>query len=274
MRRLGPYPELTVPSFATLVADSTPNRKLTLQSLVPAVTAACEAYDAASPDVHVLTAMKLTKPNRDLLVDGYENRTVAIKRRLSKMIESLPVADADLCPYCSLDTNPDLDHFLPKAAFPEFSLHARNLVPICTPCNRKKGNAIKLKETGMRLFLHPSTEPSGNAKVLEADLNFQANMMTVSYRIDDNGALPNAELQLVKRHYQRLGLGDRYSRRALTYMASFKASVNGHPKAAVGSALRSKIVNPEIGEPINGWRPALYRAIAAHEGLTLEWLLA
>jgi hypothetical protein len=136
MRRLGPYQAKTVPTFAALVTDSTADRRLAMQPFVVAVTAACGDYDAAAPDVHGLTAIKLSKANRDTLIDGYDNRTVAIKRRLSKMIESLPAADADLCPYCSLDTNPDLDHFLPKAVFPEFSLHARNLVPICTPCNR------------------------------------------------------------------------------------------------------------------------------------------
>lgn len=109
MRCLGLYPASTVPSFATPVADSTSDRKVALQPLVVAVTAARSAYDVASPDVHALTAIKLTKANRDALVDGYDNRTVAIKRRLIKMIESLPAADADLCPYCSLDTNPDLD---------------------------------------------------------------------------------------------------------------------------------------------------------------------
>lgn len=274
MRRLGPYTAKTIPSFATLVADSTPERKLVLEPFVASVTAACGAYDVAFPDVHALAAIKLTKATRDALIDGYDNRTVAIKRRLSKMIESLPAADADLCPYCSLDTNPDLDHFLPKAVFPEFSLYARNLVPICTPCNRKKLNAIKLKGTDARLFLHPSAEPSGNTKVLEADLSFQEDMMTVTYRIEDDGALSNAELELVERHYQRLELGDRYSRRARSHMASFKASVKGRPQAVVEKALRSKIENPEIGEPVNGWRPALYRAIAAHEALTLGWLIA
>lgn len=274
MRRLGPYLAKSVPSFATLVADSTPERQLALQPLVISVTAACDAYGTASPNVHVLVAMNLSKAERGTLIDGYESRTVAIKRRLGKMIQSLPDADADLCPYCSLDTNPDLDHFLPKAVFPEFSLHARNLVPICTPCNRKKLNAIKEKGTGARLFLHPSAEPSNNANVLMADLSFQEGHMMVTYRIDDAGVLPNAELELVERHFLRLGLGERYARRARSHMASFKVTVRGRPQAVIAKTLRSKIENPEVGEPINGWRPALYRAIAACEAQTLGWLIA
>ena len=274
MRRQGPYDAKVVPAFTTLVADSTPDRKALLQPLVVAVTTACAKYDAAAPDVHGLAAIVLTKTQRAALIDGYEGRTVAIKRRLGKMLESLPAADADICPYCSLDTNPDLDHFLPKAVFPEFSLHARNLVPICTPCNRKKLNAIKAKGTDARLFLHPSAEPFQNARVLEADLSVQGGNMTVTYRIDDAGVLCDDERALVLRHYRRLGLGDRYGRRARSHLASFKATVKGYSLAAIGKALQSKIADPEIGEPVNGWRPALYRAVAAREQEVLAWLIA
>lgn len=272
MRLLGPYAARAIPSFAELVEASTSKRKEAMEPLVTAVAAACGAYDAASPNVHTLAPITISKADRSALIDGYEGRTAAMKRRLGTMIASLPAADADLCPYCSLDTNPDLDHFLPKAVFPEFSLHGRNLVPICTQCNRKKLNAIKAKATNARLFLHPSSEPSNNARVLEADLSFDAGKMTVNYHIDDGGALLDDERKLVERHFARLDLGDRYTRRAHSYMASFKASVKGRPRAAVAKALHSKIENPEFGEPINGWRPALFRAVKVQPYETLDWL--
>ena len=274
MRLQGPYEAKAVPSFAALVAESTADRKATLQPLVPVVTAACATYDAAVPDVHGLVSIKLTLAERAALINGYDGRTVAIKRRLGKMLESLPAPDADLCSYCSLDTNPDLDHFLPKAVFPEFSLHARNLVPICTPCNRKKLNAIKANGTDDRLFLYPSAEPSRNTRVLEADLGIQGQKIIVSYRIDDAGVLSRDERELVLRHYRRLGLGDRYSRRARNHMASFKASVKGYSQAAIGKVLQSKIAYPEVAEPVNGWRPALYRAVATRKPEVLAWLSA
>lgn len=232
MRRLGLYDASTVPSFTTLVEDLTPARKTALQPLLRVVEAACATYDAAIPDVHGLQAIKVTKDQRDALIDGYDGRTVAMKRRLAKMIASLPAADADLCPYCSLDTNPDLDHFLPKAHFPEFSLYARNLVPICTPCNRKKLNVFKTKVGGHRQFLHPSIEPSNNALVLEADLTFKGGSMTAHYRISDTGLLSKPEWERVERHYVRLDLGFRYSRRAHSHLASFKASVAGKQKTS------------------------------------------
>jgi len=272
VRCLGPYDAKSVPSFATLVAGSTEVRRAKLQCLQEAVTRACAAYDAALPDVHCLEAIKITQEQRNTLIDSYEGRTVAVKLRLANMIASLPPAHADLCPYCSLDTSPDLDHFLPKSRFPEFSLHARNLVPICTSCNRKKQNAFKTKVGGDRLFLHPSVEPRDNVVVLEADLTFKDRAIVVDYHIGDAGLLSESERSLVERHYFRLGLRVRYSRRAHSYLAAFKASVAGESRSTVAQILESKIRSAPVGEPVNGWRPALYRAVCPKKAQTLAWL--
>ena len=47
----------------------------------------------------------------------------------------------DMCPYCNYSTVDSLDHALPSAVYPEFAVLAQNLVPACTSCNRKKGQA-------------------------------------------------------------------------------------------------------------------------------------
>ena len=199
--------------------------------------------------------------------------STSVKKRLAAMIASLPQADLDLCPYCSLDTNPDLDHFLPKAIFPEFSLYARNLLPICTQCNRKKLSTYKKKIGGDRLFLHPSAEPPSNAQVLAADLIFKGPNIAVNYRIDDGGRLSTPDRERIKCHYARLGLSARYSRRAHSHLASFKASILGKPRTVVARILQQKINTACVGEPVNGWRPALYRAIAVNKTEALAWLL-
>jgi hypothetical protein len=272
MRRIGHYAVAEVPSFSTLVAESTPQRRARLTPLIPSIGAASQAYDAIVPNVETLNSIKLNKAQKEALIDGYDGRSVKVKRRLSKMIDSLPSADADLCPYCSLDTNPELDHFLPKASFPEFSLYGRNLVPICTPCNRKKRDAIKEKGTNARLFLHPCAEPSQNARVLEAELRYSSQKFVINYYIDDAGVLSTDERALVERHFARLGLNERFVRRANSFMASFKAGVQGHSVATVRNTLNSKISDAEIGEPPNGWRPALCRALAIQAEDTLRWL--
>jgi len=134
-------------------------------------------------------------------------------------------------------------------------------------------NAYKTKIGGHRQFLHPCAEPLNNALVLQADLTFKSNLIIVNYKIDDAGLLSKSERDQIERHHARLQLGVRYSRRAHSYLASFRASIAGKPPAAVARTLQEKVNTSAVGEPINGWRPALYRAIADERANVLTWLV-
>jgi hypothetical protein len=68
----------------------------------------------------------------------YENRksVARFKRLRGQQVSS--------CPMCGSSVTGALDHFLPKEAFPEFSVMAANLVPACTSCNSSvKGRTYK-----------------------------------------------------------------------------------------------------------------------------------
>lgn len=274
MRLIGAYANGSTPDFAALVAASTEDREAAMTPLLARVAAACAAYDAAEPNVHTLGAMALTKAQKKTLIDGYDGRSAEMKRLLGDMVDSLPPANRDLCPYCSLDTNPELDHFLPKAKFPEFSLHGRNLFPICGPCNRRKLNRIKSTPGGERYFLYPRSEPAV-CPVLEAELEFAAGKVRVAYRIDGAAAgLAGPELAQVTRHYDTLKLAGRYAKRAHSHLASVKADLAGAPPERVERMLASLVDTAAIGEPPNGWKPALFRAVGANQPQMLQWLLA
>jgi len=59
------------------------------------------------------------------------------------------------CPMCGSSVTGALDHFLPKEAFPEFSVMAANLVPACTSCNSSvKGRTYK-GESPDEWLIHP-----------------------------------------------------------------------------------------------------------------------
>ena len=271
MRRQGSYAPAHVPSFARLVNASTDARAALMRPLGPSVRAAGRRYDGRSPDVHGLRAVTLDADAKKALIDGYEGRTVAMKRLLATMIESLPEADVDLCPYCSLNQNPDLDHYLPKDRYPEFSLHGHNLIPICPQCNRKKKTTIKTRQGG-RYFLHAAFEPSIDQPILEASIDYSCPVPAVTYHIEDNGALPAAELPIVERHFAKLGLADRYRKRAHGALSSLRNSLRGSSAAAIAKALNFKIGGAGLGKPDNDWEAALYRAVDQDRDPMLAWL--
>lgn len=271
MRRQGAYDADCIPSFSDLANASTEDRAALLRPLVARVRRASRRYDAALPDAHTLTAMRCTTEERKGLIDGYEGRTAAMKRALAAMCETLPDENADLCPYCSLDQNPDLDHVLPKAAFPEFALYAPNLVPICTVCNRKKLNVVR-SAAGDRVLLNPAFEPSIDEPIVEAQVAYPDGQVVVTYRLDDHGQLPVGERGVARRHFVRLGLAGRYRKRAHGYLAALKTNLRSRSDGVREAALRNKLEGAALSAPANGWEPALFRAIEDDVPAMLVWL--
>lgn len=58
-----------------------------------------------------------------------------------------------LCPYCGRPIFDEIDHYLPKSKYPEFSFLSKNMVPSCSDCNGLKDNLIP--EGSHEYFLHP-----------------------------------------------------------------------------------------------------------------------
>lgn len=58
------------------------------------------------------------------------------------------------CPICGSPVTGDLDHYLPRNVYPEFSIMRANLVPACSHCNSGgKGTTVHGGEP--RRFIHP-----------------------------------------------------------------------------------------------------------------------
>lgn len=94
------------------------------------------------------------------------------------------------------------------------------------------------------------------------------------YAVTVSNVLTAPEHAQLVRHYKRLGLAGRYRVRAASHMAAFKESVATLHAAAVERTLQQKIETATVGEPLNGWLPALYRAIDAKKAETLDWLIS
>ncbi len=104
-------------------------------------------------DVDPVILGDLTKSELIKLYDNYFSAQNKPKARA--IYDSLITAAKEKCPYCGGVGRPrNLDHYLPKAEYPKFSVHLDNLVPSCRDCNMEsKGNyyASSLSEQ----ILHP-----------------------------------------------------------------------------------------------------------------------
>jgi len=127
------------------------------------------------------------------------------------------------CPTCGLspakssaEKRDDYDHYLPKTLFPFSVINFKNLVPICTDCNKKdaKGDKDILAINGDRKLFYPYDESHKGISVscevvndtLEADENNLE--FSFSYSTEDNRG---EEIESWKTIYK---IEDRYKRRA------------------------------------------------------------
>ncbi len=274
MRYIGHYSVAAIPSYALLADASTPARRVELNALTRRVSTAGRRHRAALPDVHLLSKTRLTLVEKKSLKDGYDHRSASVKRLLETMRVSLPADHRELCPYCNLDSTYQLDHFLPKSEYPEFSLYGPNLLPICGRCNQIKLNSIVTPE-GHRIFLIPSDD-----EFLRKDLLLATLEMTpephFTFRVDPAAPLTADERDQVERHFERLQLALRFRRRANALLVPLRTAVRkgGSRERVARKLILSTIRNAASSAPNNGWELAMSRAILRKRHEFRRWLLA
>jgi hypothetical protein len=81
------------------------------------------------------------------------------------------VAANDRCPLCSgIGQTYNLDHYLPKAHFPIYSIHPANLIPSCFECNIIKSNNVSKEQENQTLHPYFDKDIYFNEKWVSAKL--------------------------------------------------------------------------------------------------------
>lgn len=83
---------------------------------------------------------KDTKSDGYFLYHQYDNSKKAMAELQAKIIEANGGNVVLKCPLCGLRDTSDMDHYVPRQLFPEYSIHAYNLIPTCHQCNTEKSN--------------------------------------------------------------------------------------------------------------------------------------
>lgn len=86
------------------------------------------------------------------LYHQYDNSKKSIAELHAKIIEANGGKMVLKCPICGLRETSEMDHYVPRQLFPEYSIHAYNLIPTCHQCNNDKGTMWC--ENGHRLIFN------------------------------------------------------------------------------------------------------------------------
>lgn len=168
-----------------------------------------QLYLQARGDPSIIKPWTAVTPHSEKFKNLYLNPSENSIQR--PMLDSLRSRELQLCPACGENGTPNtLDHYLPKDSYPEFSITAINLFPMCDICQGHKKTAT-VDETNQRLFLHPYFDEFLDIQALSLQIGHPYEA-PASMTITPHPALEHAQQALVSRHLDHLAVSTRYHR--------------------------------------------------------------
>ena len=88
------------------------------------------------------------------------------------------------CPLCDVNNVQTMDHYIPQAKFPLYSISPKNLIPSCTTCNVSKSENVL--EGSRRRYWNVYLDEIPNEKYLYCTLSIQNGLLKAIFDIQQN----------------------------------------------------------------------------------------
>lgn len=202
----------------------------------------------------------------------YTGDTIARRVVLTALMAWIQ-ADPNICPYCLLRQPTSLDHFLPKDFYPEFSVLAWNLVYVCDPCNRKKGNRFV---DAPRQVINPYFDAMPDSALLHASVEVTGGGVGIKFWVaSDDPTVPEDTVALARRHYAALALDRDYVREGSSVVADLVNAITSQYRMPIVQDQLDAAIDNRLREwssyPINCFRLAVVEALELCPGF-LEYV--
>lgn len=168
------------------------------------------------------------------------------------------------CPYCGgIGSVKELDHFLPKSKYPQFSLLTSNLVPSCKICNQdlKKSKFAKIYEDQI---IHPYNDSNIFFEDKWIDVVFKPNHeKKIEFFVSPPDSWSESDKKRANFHFEMFDLAERYSTFIAGEYIDIKQSIENlmpilHNQAIVDYILQHVI---DRAKNPNDCRRILYEAL-------------
>ena len=255
-----------------IIGGKNGDRGVRLTSMVAGLSAHYAVLEAAYTPARIsgIPVQAWTQVQKNDLLHCYESTAKALEE-LKKLITERQVEGIrDLCAYCGIGAPRQFDHYMPKAKFPEFSVHFYNLVPCCGSCNGLKGETW-LKHNGARVFINFYIDSLPTSPILELDVQWLVKngkrVPIASFDLVRPAGFSTAKFALIESHFEKLELLARYRDQAHTEFLALRDAALAREAKTVG-VLRKFLDNylerrVETLGPLN-WRIALHRKLEEH----------
>ena len=154
---------------------------------------------------------KKCKDVDDLACDLYELYNIQ-SQDTKNLKEKIKEISRTKCPYCGISESSHLDHFLPRAKFPEFSIYSLNLIYVCSICNSKyKGDDI-VNSLGERKFFNPYFDDFiDDIQFLKCEIKVENGIYPeFKFYIENLSSSNDYEYKVIRNHFEAMHLQTRY----------------------------------------------------------------
>lgn len=247
------------------------NLKTTIQADKSEILLDGECYEAQAKlgQLYAYQEMKrfynltaISAQTKDHYIHLYETYFVPEAKPETRAIydEILNAAKED-CPFCGgLGTPKNLDHFLPKTKFPQFSVFPSNLIPACFDCNLHS-KKTSYASTAEEQTLHP---------YFDKHIFFQEQWITADYipgsNLDEPGEFryyvnvpshwDEVDRARVENYFEDFNLASRYAKHATSSLKSKLRSIRRELSKGVSiQEIVSDVIQPDIDDApfVNYW---------------------
>lgn len=202
------------------------------------------------------------------LVKVYEQYFVPQEKTARKIYDSIMNAANEKCPFCGgIGTPRNLDHFLPKAFFPQYAFMPLNLVPACRDCNMD-GKASAVITSAEEQPIQPYLDDSKffGEQWIFATYHAAADGSPGQCRYFANPPMSwsATDRRRATHHFETFDLANRYSVKAAEHLVTVLTQVNNLKRFGLSDAdVRSTLLQPgaDFAPFVNHWQRSMYQAL-------------
>ncbi|WP_439504025.1 hypothetical protein [Methylophaga sp.] len=172
------------------------------------------------------------------------------------------------CPFCGgIGTPSNLDHFLPQAYFPQFSILAINLVPACKDCNMEyKRHVYPL--VAQEQFLQPYLDQPHFYDMQWVFAKYHGDLTGdpghFEYFVSPPEHWSETDKLRVEKHFNDFDIAVRYAKQAATLLRVVLSQINKNiNKGVPENEIIDHLLMPGVEEFdfINHWQRPMYQAL-------------
>jgi 5-methylcytosine-specific restriction endonuclease McrA len=215
-----------------------------------------------NPDQIVLGT--LTKQQ---LTDLYSTYMVESRGQPRKIYDEIFVAAGGSCPFCGgIGHAFTLDHYLPKAYYPAYSVNPSNLVPCCRDCNTGKQGSFAYTRGDQTIHPYFDAEIYFSSRWIYADIT-RENPITIRFECRPPDHWTEFSKLRAQKHFEDYNLAYRYGINAGAELSRIIGSRAGALYILSANDFRAHLIDyaNASGFDLNGWSRTLYASLAASD---------